>query len=101
MLDFLSVLALVADDSFDTFLCQDIPDAIFLPGCCPGGVFMQKIPTGVDLVLVSYICITKRRCTIARMYSRRTMVGSLNWLLKACHVQNALQAGLPTTRIGF
>ena len=52
MLDFLPVLALVADDSFDTFLCKNLPDAIFLPGCSPGGVFMQKIPTGVDLVLV-------------------------------------------------
>ena len=52
MLDFLPILALVANNSFDTFLCLNLPDAIFLPGCCPGGVLMQKIPTGVDLVLV-------------------------------------------------
>ena len=52
MLDFLPVLALVADDPFDTLLRQNPFDAFFLPGCRPGGVFMQKIPTGVDLVLV-------------------------------------------------
>ena len=52
MLDFLPILALVANNSFDTFLCQNLPDAFFLPRCCPGGVLMQKIPTGVDLVLV-------------------------------------------------
>ena len=52
MLDLLPVLALVADDPLDTPLRQNLLDAFFLPGCRPGGVFMQKVPTGVDLVLV-------------------------------------------------
>ena len=52
MLDFGTVLALIANNSFYPGLRQDALDTGFIPGGSPGGVLMQKIPTTIDLVLV-------------------------------------------------